>query len=179
VSRLCQARGSEGGPNHPPCQHRSGCTWAMWGTPSSGTTSTACWGPGLGGRCGSADVHKHKVKCCNGRAIKGKYDACCLHIDMSHLVLFTACQKPPCMCLQALHAAELAIDHPVTSERMHFSGATPLGSVVFRYWHVHFLLFLQQAFCNTNRALLVYAAPPLEDFRSAMEALGLQSQLDT
>jgi hypothetical protein len=29
-----------------------------------------------------------------------------------------------CVPLQALHAAELAVDHPATGERMHFSGAS-------------------------------------------------------
>ena len=29
----------------------------------------------------------------------------------------------PCASMQALHAAELAIDHPATGDRMHFSGA--------------------------------------------------------
>ena len=39
----------------------------------------------------------------------------------------------PCMLVQALHAAELAIDHPTTGERMHFSGAPLLTCI--RVWY--------------------------------------------
>lgn len=49
------------------------------------------------------------------------------HIDLYHLL--TVSWVP----MQALHAAELAIEHPATGERMRFSGATLLTCI--RVWY--------------------------------------------